>query len=759
MRKGKKLFLMGLSVLALTAGTLGVTACDNSSGIVDSSSTITQTEDNEIRKVYNMYVSNAQEKGEIPLSYEAWLTSIRGEKGEQGETGAQGPQGIQGEKGEDGEDGLTPYIGENGNWWIGDVDTGVKASGEKGDKGEQGETGAQGPQGEKGEQGEAGAQGPQGEKGEQGETGAQGPQGEKGEQGETGAQGPQGEKGEQGETGAQGPQGEKGEQGETGAQGPQGEKGEQGVGIEKVEYDENGNLIITFTDGSVQTVVMPEKEVHTHEWGEGIVLKEAISETEDGAMIYGCDCGELKYVTLTVSRGLKYALNEDGVSYSVTDIGSCTDTDIIIPSKYEGLPVTKIGDSAFYDCDGLTRVVIPDSVTTIGENAFYQCYSLTSVEIPDSVTTIREVAFFSCTSLTCVEIPDSVTTIGYSAFRNCTSLMSVVIPDGVTSIGNWAFYGCNGLTSVVIGEGVTMIGSGSFAYCSNLTEIQYNASECADFRGADGVFSSAGSNGEGITVTIGAKVKKIPAYMFYPNSSSPYVCKIVSVVFEEDSVCESIGEAAFYNCTCLTSVEIGDSVTSIGDYAFYGCSNLTEIQYKATECADLSKNNYIFAYAGQSGEGITVTIGKTVKKVPAYMFCSNYSYPAYAPKIIGIVFEEGSVCESIGEGAFKYCDGLTSVVIGDSVTSIGKDAFYNCYSLTSLVIGDSVTSISGSAFAYCYSLTEVYYKGTESEWSGISIDSYNSELTDATRYYYSETEPTEEGNYWHYDENGEVAVW
>ena len=119
----------------------------------------------------------------------------------------------------------------------------------------------------------------------------------------------------------------------------------------------------------------------------------------------------------------------------------------------------------------------------------------------------------------------------------------------------------------------------------------------------------------------------------------------------------------------------------------------------------------------------------------------------------------GSGIASIGENAFWNCDSLTSVVISNSVTSIGNYAFQACSSLTSVVIGDSVTSIGNHAFEYCSSMTSVYYKGTSSEWSGISIGFDNSYLTNATRYYYSESAPTEEGTYWHYDENGEIVVW
>lgn len=88
-----------------------------------------------------------------------------------------------GKDGADGQDGVTPTIGDNGNWYLGDTDTG---------KPSRGETGPQGPKGEKGDTGSQGETGPQGQTGPQGETGPQGPQGEKGETGATGSAGADG---------------------------------------------------------------------------------------------------------------------------------------------------------------------------------------------------------------------------------------------------------------------------------------------------------------------------------------------------------------------------------------------------------------------------------------------------------------------------------------------------------------------------------------------------------------------------------------
>lgn len=115
--------------------------------------------------------------------------------------------------------GDAPYIGENKHWFVGNTDTGVLAEGSQGPEGPQGPAG---PQGEKGETGATGAAGPEGPQGPKGDPGPAGPQGE---QGEAGPQGPQGETGPAGPKGETGPEGPAGPQGEQGPEGPAGKDG------------------------------------------------------------------------------------------------------------------------------------------------------------------------------------------------------------------------------------------------------------------------------------------------------------------------------------------------------------------------------------------------------------------------------------------------------------------------------------------------------------------------------------------------------
>lgn len=163
---------------------------------------------------------------------------------------------------------------------------------------------------------------------------------------------------------------------------------------------------------------------------------------------------------------LEFTLNDNEKSYSVTGIGTVTEQHVVIPSNYQGKPVTNIGEYAFSDCYALTSIVIPDSVTSIGEYAFSYCQALTNIVIPDSVTSIGKSAFSYCQALTSIVIPGSVTSIGESTFYNCAGLTSVVISDGVTSIGEHAFSYCYALTSIVIPSSMTSINVWAFEYGS-----------------------------------------------------------------------------------------------------------------------------------------------------------------------------------------------------------------------------------------------------------------------------------------------------
>ena len=108
---------------------------------------------------------------------------------------------------------------------------------------------------------------------------------------------------------------------------------------------------------------------------------------------------------------------------------------------------------------------------------------------------------------------------------------------------------------------------------------------------------------------------------------------------------------------------------------------------------------------------------------------------------MSVEFEAGSVCESIGNYAFRNCTGLTSITVPDSVTSIDNYAFYGCTGLTSITIPESVTSIGNYAFYNCSALTDVYYGGSEEEWNNVTIATNNTPIQNATIHFLAEETP------------------
>lgn len=125
-------------------------------------------------------------------------------------------------------------------------------------------------------------------------------------------------------------------------------------------------------------------------------------------------------------------------------------TELTIPNKIDGKPVTKISYMAFGFCKSLKSVTIPNSITEIDYNAFVGCSSLESINIPNGVKILPYSIFGGCKNLKKIVIPDSVTTIEQWAFEGCTNLTHIIIPANVELLGPEAFVGCSSLRDAVI---------------------------------------------------------------------------------------------------------------------------------------------------------------------------------------------------------------------------------------------------------------------------------------------------------------------
>lgn len=361
---------------------------------------------------------------------------------------------------------------------------------------------------------------------------------------------------------------------------------------------------------------------------------------------------------------LKGSVDENGKPIAVPAERWADLTEVVIEDG-----VTEIGKDVFQGCVGLTKVTIPDSVKKIGTWSFYMCKGLKNVDIPanmeigdssfrrsglEQVTvsggsvgnyafhrsedlkkitvnceTIGEEAFSGCDSLTDITLGSSVKILGDKAFYTCDALERVEIPSTVTDIGEKTFYSCPALKEAIIRAGT--VKAGTFYNCRALATlvISDNATLDASF-------------------TVG-------------NTYAKETLETVKIERGE------IGISAFNSCPNLTTVELGNSVTSVGDNAFSKCTALTSVNI---------------------GDGVT-SIGKN-----AFNGCT-----ALTNANIG--------SGAIGESAFNGCTSLANVTLGNDVTSIGKNAFLRCAALTAIKIGSSVRTIESFAFSGCEALKEV----------------------------------------------------
>lgn len=292
-----------------------------------------------------------------------------------------------------------------------------------------------------------------------------------------------------------------------------------------------------------------------------------------------------------------------GTTYTVTALcrlafwGCDSLTAVTIPNT-----VTAIGSSAFAHCRSLVSVNIPNTIPSIGNSTFFLCSSLASVVIPSSVTSIGDYAFHYCGSLANVTIPASVTSIGTSAFSHCSSLTSVSIPNSVTSIGEHAFRDCVSLTSITIPTSVTTIGVCAFAHCSSLP-----------------------------SVAIPNSVTAIPEWAFDS-------CISLTSVSIPNSV-TSISRCAFRLCLSLDSVVIPSSVTTISNYAFHNCRNLTAITCKASVPPTLG--NDVF-WAVPASANVYVPCGSTASYQSSWTYFSHFIETPYSITVASADTTRGS---------------------------------------------------------------------------------------------------------------------
>lgn len=324
-----------------------------------------------------------------------------------------------------------------------------------------------------------------------------------------------------------------------------------------------------------------------------------------------------------------------------------------------------------------------NSILTSGETRLngYQYSAMTSAEIGDCVTSINALAFYYCVSLSGITIPSGVTSIASRAFYNCTSLNGITV---------------NATRPPMIGYNVFDNTNNCPIYvpCESVDTYKRAWSDYADRIQGIPPCSPSG-------IKIQATYSNEDIYRKYCYSSAPltsgdtrpsgYQYSAMTSVEIGDCV-TSIGDGAFRSCTSLTSVTIPNSVTSIDYYVFYNCTSLSSVTIP----------NSVTSIGDNVFEGCT---SLTSVNIPSGVTSIGERAFYRCIKLTSVTIPNSVT--SIGIYAYSFCFSLSSVAIPNSVTSIGNGAFYNCTSLTSVTIPNSVTSIGDSAFEVCSGLTNI----------------------------------------------------
>ena len=438
-----------------------------------------------------------------------------------------------------------------------------------------------------------------------------------------------------------------------------------------------------------------------------------------------------------------------------------------LPADVDGVPVIGIFDRAFYGCESLVAVYMPDSVKYIGSSAFYGCTSLHEVYMPTDLEYVGADAFLGCDKLEVVNIGSDALDewcgiefadytsnplcYGASLYFDGSPVFELNIPYDVSAIGEYAFYGLEGVESIYLHSGLKYVGAWAMP-CTETTTIYCEAGWRPDDWAPEwNVFG-------------------LPVVWDYMDDDQPPVDE------EEDERDDTSEEIRDENGNGIPDDEEiagpdDDGNVEDGNAPLYKTDASGIMYYLTTDGYYMVvgiDDSYLY-------DGVVLTILPEIDGVPVRVI-DDYAFSDYA-SIGGFIIPEGvafigdyafygclainsihipGTVSHIGNYAFAYCSELDNATIGEGVESIGEYAFYNCSSLGSILIPATVFDIDCFALDGTV-LSAVYYGGTYAEFASVNVDMTDVDFTELL-YIYSESAPRVPGRFWHYDGDA-VKLW
>jgi len=278
---------------------------------------------------------------------------------------------------------------------------------------------------------------------------------------------------------------------------------------------------------------------------------------------------------------------------------------------------------------------------------YYPSKGNSSITLATTTENIAPFAFYNTTTLTNVITNSLLKTIGTYAFSNSTSLSTINLENSaLVSIDEYAFSNLNNLVSVTFPASLRTIANHSFENCTGLTSVIFNGNQI--------------------------------------NSINPY---------------------SFYNCTSLQSIAIPQYVSTIGNNAFNNCNSLENVTFNMN-----STLQYINSYAFTNCTSLNpLTLPSTLLSIGDYAFASVADKDGtITPNNAGVSFEDTPSLTSIGNYAFQYNQGITTVKLPSSLNFMGIGIFYNCSKINNLLLINILTipTIPAYTFYGCNSINK-----------------------------------------------------